>query len=135
MKIVFTLRAVQYPASIPISLASLNLITQTTQAFTFKIFNLFEETGSISDKLSNVRKVYEVGNIPNRIPDGVTPFPEAHQLLDMGLSIEFRYISHCHSYLVFLFTVLLEMSRSNTREVIHTLCTTHHSRSSKVSFA
>ncbi|KAF9456687.1 P-loop containing nucleoside triphosphate hydrolase protein [Collybia nuda] len=92
-QIVFTLRAVQYPASIPISLASLNLITQTTQTFTFKIFNLFEETGSISDKLSNVRKIYEVGIIPNKIPDGTTPFPEVHQSPNAGLSIEFRNVS------------------------------------------
>ncbi|KAF9014908.1 P-loop containing nucleoside triphosphate hydrolase protein [Cyathus striatus] len=95
-QIVFTLRAVQYPASIPISLASLNLITQTTQSFTYILFNLFDETGSITDKLASVRKLYEVTNIRNRIHDGEIPFPEDQRSLEMGLSIEFRNVSFCY---------------------------------------
>lgn len=124
----------QHPASIPISLASLNLITQTTQTFTFKIFNLFEETGSISDKLSNVRKVYEVAVIPNRIPDGKTPFPEDHQSLNMGLSIEFRYLRSFRSP-SFLTQIILEMSRFDTLEVIHMLYKTLRSKLTKANFA
>ncbi|TFK38612.1 P-loop containing nucleoside triphosphate hydrolase protein [Crucibulum laeve] len=92
-QIVFTLRAVQYPAAIPLSLASLNLITQTTQSFTYILFNLFDETGSIADKLASVRKLYEVGNIPNRIVDGNIPFPEDTASIEQGLSIEFRNVS------------------------------------------
>lgn len=92
-QIVFTLRAVQYPASIPISLASLNLVTQTTQTFTYMLFNLFVETGSIAEKLSSVKRLYEVGNIPNRVVDGNESFPEDQQSLEMGISVEFRNVT------------------------------------------
>ncbi|RDB28996.1 Lipid A export ATP-binding/permease protein MsbA [Hypsizygus marmoreus] len=92
-QIVFTLRAVQYPASIPVSLASLNLITQTTAGFTGTLFAFFDETGSIADKLADVKRLYEVQNIPNRVLDGKDPFPEDQQALEMGISIEFRNVS------------------------------------------
>lgn len=86
----FTLRAIQYPASIPISLASLNLITQTTQSFTFTLWSLFSETDSFAEKLLSVKRLYEVTNIPNYIMDGKGQFPEDSGDLRSGLSIEFR---------------------------------------------
>ena len=43
-RIVFTLRAVQHPASIPLSVASLTPITQTTQFFTLTLFSFFDGT-------------------------------------------------------------------------------------------
>ena len=54
-QIVFTLRAVQHPASIPLSVASLTLITQTTQFFTLTLFSFFDSTSSIADKLSSLQ--------------------------------------------------------------------------------
>ncbi|KAJ3986368.1 P-loop containing nucleoside triphosphate hydrolase protein [Lentinula detonsa] len=92
-QIVFTLRAVQYPASIPISLASLNLITSTATSFSHTLSRLFEQTGSISDNFTTIRKMYEAINLANRIPDGTVPYPENHQSLKMGMSIEFRNVS------------------------------------------
>ncbi|KAJ3574984.1 hypothetical protein NP233_g1402 [Leucocoprinus birnbaumii] len=92
-RIVFTLRAIQYPASIPISLASLNLITQTTQSFTFTLWSLFSETDSFADKLLSVRRLYEVTEIKNRVSDGTQPFPEDTASLRSGISIEFRNVS------------------------------------------
>ncbi|KAL9715679.1 hypothetical protein Ac2012v2_000122 [Leucoagaricus gongylophorus] len=92
-QIVFTLRAIQYPASIPISLASLNLITQTTQSFTHTLWSLFSETDSFADKLLSVRRLYEVTEIHNRVSDGTQPFPEDTASLSSGISIEFRNVS------------------------------------------
>ncbi|KAF9072247.1 P-loop containing nucleoside triphosphate hydrolase protein [Rhodocollybia butyracea] len=69
-QIVFTLRAVQYPSSIPLSLASLNLITSTTSSFSNTLLKLFIETGSISDNFATIRKMYEMIHIENRIQDG-----------------------------------------------------------------
>ncbi|KAF8198977.1 P-loop containing nucleoside triphosphate hydrolase protein [Pholiota molesta] len=66
-QVVFALRAVQKPASIPLSLASLNLITTTTEAFTYKAFALLDETGSISGRLLAVRQLYQLATIPNRV--------------------------------------------------------------------
>lgn len=89
-KIVFTLRAVQYPGSIPLSLASLNLIQQTSATFSYSVLKFFDQTGSIAEQLASVRKLYEIVNIPNRVPDGLDPFPENQQTLDTGVSIEFK---------------------------------------------
>ncbi|KAG6885031.1 hypothetical protein C0993_006447 [Termitomyces sp. T159_Od127] len=88
-QIVFTLRAVQYPTSIPVSLASLNLIKQTTAGFTHTLVSLYDETGSLAQKFADVRRVYEVENIPNRVSDGTEPFPEDEQSLATGISVEF----------------------------------------------
>ncbi|KAJ7222600.1 P-loop containing nucleoside triphosphate hydrolase protein [Mycena pura] len=92
-QIVFTLRAVQYPSDIPLSLASLNLITQTTSRFSRTLFDLFEQTGSVAENLASIRKMYETYSIPNVVVDGNKPFPEDQRSLDMGISIEFRNVS------------------------------------------
>ncbi|KII86507.1 hypothetical protein PLICRDRAFT_44105 [Plicaturopsis crispa FD-325 SS-3] len=92
-EIVFALRAVQYPASIPLSLASLRLIQETTADFSFSVLRFLEQTGSISEQLADVRKLYEIVNIPNTIVDGREPFPENQQALTSGIAVEFRNVS------------------------------------------
>ncbi|KAJ3931351.1 MAG: P-loop containing nucleoside triphosphate hydrolase protein [Lentinula lateritia] len=92
-QIVFTLRAVQYPATIPLSLASLNLITSTANSFSHTLLRLFEQTGSISDNFATIQKMYEAINLANRITDGMVPYPENQRSLQMGMSIEFRNVS------------------------------------------
>ncbi|KAL0949113.1 hypothetical protein HGRIS_009200 [Hohenbuehelia grisea] len=92
-QIVFTLRAVQHPAAIPLSLASLNLITQTTTSFSYVVFQFLAETGSIAEQFAGVRKLYEIRNIPNKIADGTIPYPENAQSLNQGVAIEFRNVS------------------------------------------
>ncbi|KAF8060884.1 P-loop containing nucleoside triphosphate hydrolase protein [Lyophyllum atratum] len=91
--IVFTLRAVQYPSSIPVSLASLNLITQTASSFTHLLVSFYDETGSLAERIADVRRLYEVANIPNRVVDGKEPFPEDQMSLESGISVEFRNVS------------------------------------------
>ncbi|KAJ7480006.1 P-loop containing nucleoside triphosphate hydrolase protein [Mycena galericulata] len=92
-QIVFTLRAVQYPSDIPLSLASLNLITATTSKFSRTLFDLFEQTGSVAENLAGIRKLYETYTIPNVVVDGETPFPEDQQSLKLGVSVEFKNVS------------------------------------------
>ncbi|KAH9947363.1 P-loop containing nucleoside triphosphate hydrolase protein [Amylocystis lapponica] len=92
-QIVFTFRAVQRPASIPVSLASLNLIQSTTSSFSWTVYQFFNEFGSIADQLAAVRKLYDVEHIPNRIVDGTLPFPEDVQKVKMGIAVEFRNVS------------------------------------------
>ncbi|KAF8640677.1 hypothetical protein AX17_000333 [Amanita inopinata Kibby_2008] len=92
-QVIFTLRAVQYPASVPVSLASLNLITQTANTFTLALLGLFDDGGSVLDKLISIRKLYEIAELPNRIPNGKIPFPENQRSLELGVSIEFRNVS------------------------------------------
>ena len=119
-KIVSTLRAVRQPLSIPLSFASLNIVTRTATSFTHTLFTLRNDTASIVDTLTSVRLLYEVAKIPNRVkvnhlskeksrkdssetpiehnpdPDdpllGI-PFPEDQQSLELGISVEFRQVS------------------------------------------
>ena len=116
-----TFRAVRQPLSIPLSLASLNIVTRTATSFTHTLFTLRNDTTSIADTLSAVRQLYEVAKIPNRVkvdhhspkeqsrkesseialehnpdPDdpllGI-PFPEDKQSSELGISVEFCQVS------------------------------------------
>ena len=89
-QIVFALRAVQRPASIPVSLASLNLITHATSSFSWKVYKVFQQTGMIADSVSAVRELYQILEVPNKVPDGTKPFPEYVQTIRHGVSLEFR---------------------------------------------
>jgi hypothetical protein len=53
---------------------------------------LLQQTGNVSERLSALRKLYEVGNIPNQVIDGAVPFPENGQSIRDGISLEFRYV-------------------------------------------
>lgn len=104
LQIVFTLRAVQQPLSIPVSLASLHLVQRASNSFMASARTLYEQTGSISDRLSSLRQMYEASNIANTIVDGTTPFPENQQSIRDGIAVEFRYFFYRFSvdFLVFI---------------------------------
>lgn len=89
----FTLRAASYPASIPVSLATLNLVQSTTQTFTMSIFELLRQTQSISETFGSVKKLYEIRSIPNRIVNGKIPFPEDESKIRAGVLLEFRCVA------------------------------------------
>ncbi|TEB38531.1 HlyB/MsbA family ABC transporter [Coprinellus micaceus] len=92
-RIVFCLRAVQYPASIPMSLTSLQLITSTVQSFSSSLFELVQKSSRVAEKLQAVRKLYDVSAVPNKVEDGHLPFPEKQHTLTPGFEIEFRKVS------------------------------------------
>ena len=76
----------------PVSLASLNLLQQTTSQFSYTLWRFFDQTGSVTEQLATVRKLYDVAHIPNRIPDGTVPFPEDAQKIRNGVELEFRCV-------------------------------------------
>ncbi|KAH9054295.1 HlyB/MsbA family ABC transporter [Lactarius vividus] len=92
-RIVFTLQAIKKPTSMPVSLASLQLLQQSSSTFMMRINDIFRKTGSISDRLASLRKLYEAENIPNKIVDGTISFPENAQPIGDGISLEFRNVS------------------------------------------
>lgn len=92
-QIIFTLRAVRKPSSIPISLASLHLMQESSSTFVRRINGLLRNMGGISTQLSDLRKLYEAENIANKIADGTVPFPENAQSISDGISLEFRNVS------------------------------------------
>ncbi|KAL5535096.1 hypothetical protein ACEPAF_3189 [Sanghuangporus sanghuang] len=92
-QIVFALRAVQYPASIPITLASLNLIQSTVSSFSHSLLQFFDQFGSVAVHLDSIRKLYEIKNIRLKVQDGRETYPENEQDLRSGISVEFRRVS------------------------------------------
>jgi hypothetical protein len=90
LQIVFTLRAVQQPLSIPVSLASLHLVQRASSSFMGSARALYEQTGNMSDRWSALRQLYEAENIANTVADGTTPFPENQQSIRDGIAVEFR---------------------------------------------
>ena len=91
-QVVFTLRAAQYPTSIPVSMASLSLIQQSSNSFLRQVEQLFDGTESLGGNLRSLRKLYEADKIPNRILDGDKPYPENAQSLRTGIGVEFRLV-------------------------------------------
>ncbi|KAI0666838.1 P-loop containing nucleoside triphosphate hydrolase protein [Trametes maxima] len=92
-QIVFTLRAVQHPANMPVSLASLQMLKETTDAFAYNIYELMHSGRSFAKQLARVRRLYEVANVPNTVTDGTIPFPEDIAQIRSGVALEFRHVS------------------------------------------
>ncbi|KAH9891331.1 P-loop containing nucleoside triphosphate hydrolase protein [Cubamyces lactineus] len=92
-QIFFTLRAVQFPASMPVSLASMQMVEETTRTFTYNMFELIHSTQSFAAQLEQLRKLYEVARVPNRVVDGAVSFPEDSAQVRSGFALEFRNVS------------------------------------------
>jgi hypothetical protein len=52
---------------------------------------LLRQSETVSERLSALRKLHEVGNIANQVPDGGVPFPQNEQSIRDGISLEFRW--------------------------------------------
>ncbi len=74
----------------PITLASLNLIIQASNDAIYAYLDITDQDHSIKDQIASVRDLYEILEIPNKIPDGTVPFPENQKSTETGISIEFR---------------------------------------------
>ena len=62
----------------------------TSESFAWALRDLFQQTGSIADQLDTVRKLYQIGHIPNKVADGDQPYPEDDAQLEAGITLEFR---------------------------------------------
>ena len=91
-QILFTLRTLRNPTSVPVSLASLQLIQQAVQTCEGRISALVYQTSCIHRQLRALRKMYDLEKIALRVPDGATPFPEDSNSLKEGVEIEFRSV-------------------------------------------
>lgn len=76
---------------------------------------LLLQTGTTSDQLSALRKLYEVGNIANQVADGSVPFPENEQSTRDGICLEFRYFV-CYRHSLDADSIFVGMSRSDILE-------------------
>jgi ABC-type multidrug transport system fused ATPase/permease subunit len=92
--IVFTWRIVQKQMTIPLSLVSLILIYQNSNSFGSPPLSEMPSSAiPLATKLTNIRSIYAIDNVKNRVVDGLEPFPEDRQSLRSGISIEFRNVS------------------------------------------
>jgi len=134
-QIVFTWRIVQKQMTIPLSLVSLILIYQNSNSFGSPPLSEMPSSAiPLATKLTNIRSIYAIDNVKNRVVDGLEPFPEDRQSLRSGISIEFRLIVH------FIYPGISEackpgMCRSSTLAQSGMLSEMYHSRSKRVDFA
>lgn len=98
-EVLYLLRAAEHPASIPVSLASMRLVQETTSSFIGAFMGFLNESGSIAERFQKVRQLYEIENIPNNVVDGNIRFPEDSQSLRSGISVEFRFVLLKQPYL------------------------------------
>lgn len=90
-QIIFTLCVVQRPMTILLSLASFILIEHTSHSFvSTQVFSL---DFSLAKQFANIRMLYEIENVKNKVVDGTESFPEDQQSLRSGVSVEFRNVS------------------------------------------
>ena len=95
------------------------------------------QTGNFSDQLLNLRKLFEAGDITNKIVDGTTPFPENQQSIRDGISLEFRYLVCRPKFLqgVNVNGISSGMCRSNILEMKPMLCVIFPLKLNRASFA
>lgn len=77
--------------TILLSLASFILIEHTSHSFVSN--QSFSLEFSLAKQFANIRMLYEIENVKNKVVDGTESFPEDQQSLRSGVSVEFRLIS------------------------------------------
>ncbi|RPD78581.1 HlyB/MsbA family ABC transporter [Lentinus tigrinus ALCF2SS1-7] len=93
-QIAFTVAALKKPKNMPESLASLNLVQAATRGFASSVFEMYARTQRVGAQLTALRDLYEMGNIPNIVPDGTVPFPvDPSDKTGSGISVEFRDVT------------------------------------------
>ena len=83
------LRAIRTPLSIPVSMASLNVVEQSTSSFLQQFMRMRFELYRLTRSMRSIRTLYEVEEISNSLSDGKIPYPENTQSLRTGISVEF----------------------------------------------
>ncbi|KAG1809947.1 P-loop containing nucleoside triphosphate hydrolase protein [Suillus plorans] len=91
-QIAFMLRAVRRPTTISSSFMSLVLVEHTFNSFISTHLSPYRIFGLVR-MITDVRNIYELKNVQNKVVDGTEQFPENQQSLSNGISVEFRNVS------------------------------------------
>ncbi|KAG2743753.1 P-loop containing nucleoside triphosphate hydrolase protein [Suillus brevipes Sb2] len=92
-QIILILLIIQKPTTAPLTLAlALFLVERTSRSLFFDNFSPYEH-GNLATRLADVRKLYDIKNVQNKVVDGKDAFPENKQSLRSGISVEFRHVS------------------------------------------
>lgn len=95
-QIIFALRAIHTPASIPLSLAQLDLVQRNVNDFAGELENLSHMIEGVSYSFQTIQNLYSIIDIPNQIPDAepdAKPLTISDSEKIKGLSIEFQNVS------------------------------------------
>ncbi|CAE7051714.1 unnamed protein product [Rhizoctonia solani] len=95
-QIIFALRAIHTPVSIPLSLAQLDLVQRNVTSFSQQLENFSRIIEGVSYSFQSIESLYSIIDIPNHIPDAPSdalPLALAQDQKIKGLGIEFKNVS------------------------------------------
>ena len=93
VQVVFLLKSAARPETIPASLATIKLIQDTNQGFINELWMITFHARSIRENFHQIRQLYEISDIQNKVPDGKISFPEDSRSLASGVTVEFRCVT------------------------------------------
>ncbi|KAF6748435.1 HlyB/MsbA family ABC transporter [Ephemerocybe angulata] len=83
----------ELPASVPFSLATLQLVHGQSKSLSYAIRTTRRRIDDIHPCVDYIREFYDYLDAPNQVLDGDTPFPKNQSDLSNGISVEFRNVS------------------------------------------
>ncbi|EJD55676.1 P-loop containing nucleoside triphosphate hydrolase protein [Auricularia subglabra TFB-10046 SS5] len=86
--------AFRTPQDLPLLLASVSVVESAVWRLSSSFDSLMRNGSGVFKKFSEVKLLYDLSTVPNKIEDGAVPFPENARKTGMeGLTIEFRKVS------------------------------------------
>ena len=101
IQVAYLLKSAARPETIPTCIATIGLVKSTNQGFIYALQMMFYHARSIGDQLHNIRQLYEIHEIQNKVPNGTISFPEDSRSLASGITVEFRHVASSSRYLPF----------------------------------
>ncbi|KAF9784896.1 P-loop containing nucleoside triphosphate hydrolase protein [Thelephora terrestris] len=92
-EVAYLLKSAAHPETIPTCLATIRLVQETNRGFIGELWTIFYQARSIREKFHQIRELYEIQEIQNKVPDGKISFPEDSHSLASGITVEFRNVS------------------------------------------
>ncbi|KZW02356.1 P-loop containing nucleoside triphosphate hydrolase protein [Exidia glandulosa HHB12029] len=93
-ELVLAVLVVNNPSHMPLLLASWTVIQQATKGVISEMWTMFYLGETFAECSYDLKGLYELANVENKIVDGNVPFPENRQdTAAKGVSIEFRNVS------------------------------------------
>jgi hypothetical protein len=129
IQVAFLFKSAARPETIPACLTTIKLIQSTNQGFISELWMISYHAKSIRENFHQIRQLYEINDIQNKIPDGRISFPEDSRSLTSGVAVEFRFVHYSSNPFtsqvagVFVIFVCLEMSPSAipTRKILRSV--------------
>ncbi|KAF8516471.1 P-loop containing nucleoside triphosphate hydrolase protein [Hysterangium stoloniferum] len=73
------------------SLTSIALMQQVSTNLTWTLYDIFRDSRSMQQLLQQIKEIYDIGNIPNKLEDGDLKYPDT--AISRGMEIKFENVS------------------------------------------